>query len=67
VAGYCGEPLFAPDVIGLIAHRSHGIPRNINNICYNSLLMAYFRGRETVTSEIVQEAVARLAIESLAP
>jgi type II secretory pathway predicted ATPase ExeA len=67
VAGYCGEPLFAPDAVGLIARRSRGIPRNINNICYNSLLVAFVRGHGTVTSEIVQEAGARLAIESLVP
>jgi type II secretory pathway predicted ATPase ExeA len=67
VAGYRREPLFAPDAVGLIAHQSRGIPRNINNICYNSLLMAYFRGHGTVTSENVQEAVARLDIESLVP
>jgi type II secretory pathway predicted ATPase ExeA len=67
VAGYRREPLFAPDAVGLIAHQSRGIPRNINNICYNSLLMAYLRGHGTVTSENVQEAVARLDIESLAP
>ena len=67
VAGYCREPLFAPGAVDLIAHRSQGIPRNINNICYNSLLMAYVGGHRTVTSEIVQEAVARLAIGPLAP
>ena len=67
VAGYCGEPLFEQDAVSLIAQQSHGIPRNINNICYNSLLLPHTRGYRTVTSEIVQEAVARLDIGSLAP
>jgi general secretion pathway protein A len=67
VAGYSGEPIFAPDAVGLIAQRAKGIPRNINNTCYNSILIAYARGYGMVTSEIVQEAVARLAIGPLAP
>ena len=67
VAGYCGEPLFEPYAVSLIAQRSLGIPRNINNICYHSLLVAHARGCRAVTSEIVQEAVARLDIGSLVP
>ena len=64
VAGHRGKPLFEPDAVSLIAQRSQGIPRNINNICYNSLLVSHSRGQRTVTSEIVREAVARLDIES---
>ena len=67
MAGYRGEPLFAKGAVGLIAQQSQGIPRNINNICYKSLLMAQARGRRTVTSEVVQEAVTNLDIGSLAP
>jgi len=64
VAGHCGKPLFEPDAVSLIAQRSQGIPRNINNTCYNSLLVSHARGQRTVTSDIVREAVARLDIES---
>lgn len=66
VAGYCGEPLFEPNAVSLIGQQSRGIPRNINNICYNSLLLSCARGQRRVTSEIVREAVARLDIEPLA-
>jgi len=66
VAGFCGEPIFDIASIRLIARQSKGIPRNINNICYNALLLSYTRGRRTVTAEIVQEAAARLGMESLA-
>ena len=66
VAGYCDEPIFDPISISVIARESKGIPRNINNICYNSLLLSYTRGHRTLTAEIVQEAVARLDMESLA-
>ena len=66
VAGYRGEPIFDTASIRLVAGESKGIPRNINNICHNALLLAYARGQHTVGVEIVQAAVARLDIESLA-
>ncbi len=65
IAGHTGEPIFNPASIAVIARQSDGIPRNINNICYNSLLLAYNRGLHTVTAEIVREAVTRLDVELL--
>ena len=50
VAGHRGEPIFDPASIGQIARQSKGIPRNINNICYNSLFLSYTRGHRTVTA-----------------
>jgi type II secretory pathway predicted ATPase ExeA len=67
VAGYCGEPLFASEALELIAQRSQGIPRNINNICYNSLLMAHAQECPQVTSEIVQRVMGKVIIDSIAP
>jgi len=66
VAGYRGEPMFETASIRLVAGQSKGIPRNINNICHNALLLAYARGQHTVSVEVVQAAVARLDLESLA-
>src|SRR5215475_13122283 len=37
IAGYEGEPLFAPGVFEEIARFTEGIPRNINNFCFNAL------------------------------
>jgi len=65
IAGHSGEPIFDTPSIAVIARLSDGIPRNINNICYNSLLLAYNRGLHQVTSEIVQAAVTRLDVELL--
>jgi type II secretory pathway predicted ATPase ExeA len=67
VAGYWGEPLFAPDALELIAKQSNGIPRNINNICYNSMSLAHNRGHKTVSSEIVREASTYLDFASVGP
>ncbi len=70
MAGYAGdllfEPLFSPDAINLIAQRSQGIPRNINNICYTSLLLACSKGLSMATPEVVQEAANQLDINLLA-
>jgi general secretion pathway protein A len=66
VAGHRGEPIFDEASIAMIARQSKGVPRNINNICYNSLFLSYTRGRLKVTPETVREAVARLDIEPLA-
>ncbi len=56
VAGYSGGPLFAPDAFAVIAEQSQGIPREINNICFNSLLLGAARGLQTISAEIVREA-----------
>jgi type II secretory pathway predicted ATPase ExeA len=66
VAGYSGEGIFDDDAVGLICRQTRGIPRNINNLCYNSLRLAHARGTRALTAEIVQDAAARLDLESLA-
>jgi general secretion pathway protein A len=67
VAGYCGKPLFEPAAVNLIAQRSQGIPRNINNTCYQSLWVSHAQGHRTITADVVQEAVARLDLELGSP
>jgi type II secretory pathway predicted ATPase ExeA/HSP20 family molecular chaperone IbpA len=56
VAGYSGGPLFAPDALALIAEQSQGIPREINNICFNALLLGAARRDQTISAEIAREA-----------
>ena len=65
VAGHSGELFFAPGAVALITERSQGIPRSINNICFNALMLGYSRGRKTIDSDIVQEVVAKSDLESL--
>ena len=67
VAGHCGDPIFDPASISQIARLSQGIPRKINNLCYNSLFLAYTRRHLTVTAPVVKEAGARLDMEFFAP
>jgi general secretion pathway protein A len=67
VAGYCGEPLFTPEATGLIAKSSHGVPRIINNICFEALSVAHAKGRLIVAPDIVEEAVAKLGVQAIVP
>jgi N-acetylmuramoyl-L-alanine amidase/type II secretory pathway predicted ATPase ExeA len=60
VAGYGGETLFEPEALALIAERSQGIPRNINQTCFRTLLEGYAAGCQTLSAEIVEKATRRL-------
>ena len=59
VAGHCGEALFEPEALALIAERSQGVPRNINRICFNALREAYAQESHTVSPDIVEKALQR--------
>jgi type II secretory pathway predicted ATPase ExeA len=65
VAGYSGGTLFTPPALALIAEQSQGIPRNINNLCFNALSVGHARGQETISAEILQEVAANLDIHPL--
>ncbi|MGC2699976.1 MAG: N-acetylmuramoyl-L-alanine amidase [Candidatus Acidiferrales bacterium] len=62
VAGHCGEALFEPEAVALVAERSQGIPRNINNICFHALLEAHAQGCRTVSRQVVENADRRLNV-----
>jgi len=64
VAGYKGAPLFAPSAKALIGEHSDGIPRNINNLCFQSLSIACAMGKKHVDSEMVREVIGDLSIEN---
>jgi general secretion pathway protein A len=65
VAG-CEDPrLFTAGARASIAEYSQGIPRNINNICFNAMSLACALRRRTIDREIVRDVLADLDIESL--
>ncbi len=65
VAGYRGEPLFTPEAVAAIAESSGGIPRSINNICFNALCLGYAEGRKVIAPETVRTAVAKLSLRAI--
>lgn len=65
IAGYEGEPLFAPEVYEDIAGFTQGIPRNINNFCFNALSLTCALQKRVVDSEAVKEVIGDLDISKL--
>jgi general secretion pathway protein A len=54
----CKKPsLFSRRALKLIWEYSQGIPRKINNLCDNALLIGYGLGKNKIRSEFVTEAV----------
>ena len=52
--------LFTKEALTLIADHSEGIPRNINNLCFNSLSLGCALRRKPVDGNIVREVIADL-------
>lgn len=65
VAGYAGSPLFTVGARLQIAEQSRGIPRNINNICFNAMSLAYAMDARQIDSKIIGEVIADLEMDSL--
>jgi general secretion pathway protein A len=65
IAGYEGEPLFTPEVYDDIARFTEGIPRNINNFCFNALSLTCALQKKVVDSAAVKEVIADLDISKL--
>jgi general secretion pathway protein A len=59
IAGYTfAGPLFTREALALIAEASHGIPRNINNLCFNALALGCALQRKPIDSEIIRAVIA---------
>jgi type II secretory pathway predicted ATPase ExeA len=60
----CGRHtrLFSPEALDLIADRSEGIPRNINNICFTALTLGARSQQRTIQRGVISEALKELDI-----
>jgi len=66
VAGYDFQcPLFTPSAMALIARSSGGIPRNVNNLCFNSLLLGRALEQRKITRQMVCDVLADLDLSSI--
>jgi general secretion pathway protein A len=62
----CVQPeLFTPEAMEMIGARSEGIPRNINNICFNALSLGYALEKKKIDFAIVQEVLSDLNLGAL--
>jgi hypothetical protein len=57
--------LFSPAAVRLIAEHSEGIPRNINNLCFNALSIGCATRRRTIDVDTIREVIADLDLDLL--
>ena len=64
IAGYSGEldGLFSADAVARIAKLSEGVPRVINNLCFNALSLSYALGASQIDVDLVEEAALDLGL-----
>jgi general secretion pathway protein A len=61
VAGYNSDmPMFTKDALALITLCSEGIPRNINNLCFNALSLGCALQQKPIDRDIVRQVIADL-------
>ena len=65
--GYEGKELFDRDAVERITLYSKGIPRLINVICDNALLIAYAASKRKVSAEMVEEVARDLQLGAPRP
>jgi type II secretory pathway predicted ATPase ExeA/outer membrane protein OmpA-like peptidoglycan-associated protein len=63
-AGHRGGDLFTPGAVGNIWERSKGIPRNINTLCFNAMMVAFAGQTRLIDERILQEASRDLDLKS---
>ncbi|HKT10600.1 MAG TPA: AAA family ATPase [Terriglobia bacterium] len=64
-AGFKGRDVFTDEALSMIASRSEGIPRNINNICFHALSLAYAQGQKKIGRKIIEEVLGDLELDTL--
>jgi general secretion pathway protein A len=61
-AGYQGQALFTQDAVAAIAVYSSGIPRLINILCDNALIIGYAESHRVIPEPVICEAAADLGL-----
>ena len=65
VAGYDGPPLFTPEAKATISTRGQGIPRDINNLCFNALSIGCALKKKEIDLDVMQEVIRDLDLGPL--
>jgi type II secretory pathway predicted ATPase ExeA len=66
-AGMADQIVFLPEVVRLIHRRTGGVPRLINLVCDNALLVAFAMSSRVVTQSMIDEVSADLRLEPPRP
>lgn len=59
------DPLFSEEAIESICKYSHGIPRSVNNIAYNSLLGAFGLDLDRIGDDIINDVAHELGLNGV--
>jgi len=66
VAGYKGDDrVFTPAALQVIAQHSEGIPRNINNLCFNAMSIGAALKKRVIDVDIIREVIGDLDLDPL--
>jgi general secretion pathway protein A len=64
VAGYSlNVPMFSSAAIRIITKYTQGIPRNINNVCFNAMSIAFVAKQRTIDERIILEVIDDLDLK----
>jgi type II secretory pathway predicted ATPase ExeA/outer membrane protein OmpA-like peptidoglycan-associated protein len=64
-AGYKGVNFFTQGAVWSIWQHSRGVPRNINTLCFNAMLLAFAQQLKSIDEHIVEEAARDLDLNSV--
>src|SRR5215472_2044575 len=64
LSGYKGGSLLSPEAMALVTEFSKGIPRNINNLCFNALSLAFALQQKSIDKAMVREVITDLDISN---
>jgi general secretion pathway protein A len=65
MAGVKQQGIFTDEACEMISELSLGIPRNINNLCFNALSLGFALRQKTIGADIMREVATDLDITSL--
>ena len=66
VAGYdFAQPLFTPLALDLVADYSRGVPRNINNVCFNALSLGFVKRQQPIDVDVIHEVLEDLDLQKV--
>lgn len=63
IAGYRGLEFFTAGALQLIWSEGRGIPRNMNTLCFNAMLLQFAQGARRVDEAAIKEAAQDLDLE----
>src|ERR1700743_3876080 len=65
VAGYnSSTPMFSSAAVRIITKYTQGIPRNINNVCFNAMSIAFVEKQKTIDERIILEVIDDLDLKT---